>query len=427
MSLVAGIDAGSTFLKGAILDTASMSILRSERVSFPAFLDGLPPGHREVDPHAVIVAVEDLLARLEPDSSRLRGIVLCGQMHGVVLVDPAGEAVSNYVSWLDQRVTTGEFGQLASAITPGLRAEIGNEFRASIGIALLWWLRRNGRIPAGEVSPVSIADYIAGRLCGVRPVLDPTQAAAFGAVDVRRAEWHREVIARAGLDALRWPDLLPSGSTVGTWRGVPCYATVGDQQCTLAGSLLTDGELSFNIGTGSQVSMLTESAEAGQLQLRPYFNGRYLRTITHIPGGRALAALAGLLTELGGVPEDEAWRRIDRAVAATPSTDLRAGMAFYPGPCGDRGFLDNLHEDNMHAGHVFRAAFEAMAKNHAECARRLDPVGSARAIVFSGGVARRNSLLRDLTAQSLGLPWRLSPDPEDSLYGLAVLARAWCG
>jgi len=37
-------------------------------------------------------------------------------------------------------------------------------------------------------------------------------------------------------------------------------------------------------------------------------------------------------------------------------------------------------------------------------------------------VARRIPLLRDLTAAALGLPQRLSPHAEDTLFGLMILA-----
>jgi hypothetical protein len=68
-----------------------------------------------------------------------------------------------------------------------------------------------------------------------------------------------------------------------------------------------------------------------------------------------------------------------------------------------------------------------MARNYAACARRLDPDRSATGAVFSGGVARRLAILRDLTAAEMGLPYRLSPHPEDTLIGLLVLARAFSG
>jgi xylulokinase len=415
-----GIDVGSSFLKAAVMDVDRAELIRTARVPFPEFLPDLPTTHREVDPRAVMTAVEKLLRSLQQTDAA--GILLCGQMHGFILVDEDGEAVSNYISWLDQRVTATEFEDMSAAITVAERQDLGNEFRSSIALAQLYWLRRHHRLPRGA-APVSIADYVAGRLCRTMPLIDPTQAAAFGALRLNTGDWHREVIGKLGLDGLRWPEVRPSGSVVGCWRGAPCFASVGDQQCALAGALLAEGELSINIGTGSQVAMLCREPARAPIQTRPYFGGRLLRTITHIPAGRALSALTALMTELSGGQQEGVWERIARAVEQVPETDVRAAITFYPGPCGASGSLENLHEANLTAGHVFRAVFESMARNYDMCARRLDPERTARAIVFSGGVARQFDIVRQLTADALRLPYRLSPHPEDTLYGLMVLAK----
>jgi sugar (pentulose or hexulose) kinase len=418
-----GIDIGSSFLKAARIDLDGAGLMQTARVPFPDFLPGLPPAHREADPRAVMNAVESLLREIvRPDCE---GVVLCGQMHGFILVDARGEALSNYISWLDQRVTPAEFEEMAALLSEEDRQALGNEFRASIALAQLYWLRRHGRLPAGDATPVSIADYVAGRLCQTPPRMDPTQAAAFGALRIGTLAWHREAIGKLGLDKLRWAEVQPSGTVTGCWQGVPCYTPVGDQQCALAGALLEEGELSINIGTGSQVAMLCREAAPSAYQTRPYFGGAFLRTITHIPAGRALSALIGLLTELAGAAEDGVWERIAAAVAAVPETDVRAAITYFPGPCGSAGFLENLHEGNMTAGHVFRAAFESMARNYAVCAGRLDAERAARGIVFSGGVARQIGLVRELTAAALQLPYRLSPHAEDTLYGLMVLAKTF--
>lgn len=425
MALFAGIDVGSSFVKAALIDLDNLRLRRTERAPFPSFVEGLDPLRREVDPAKVMEAVELALERVLDGERRCDGVVLCGQMHGFVLVNARGEAVSNYVSWLDQRVTQAEFEEIAAPLTESDLAEIGNEFRPGIALAVLAWLRRCGELPSGEVTPVSLADFVAGRLCGVQPVMEPSQAAAFGGLRLGTLCWHDGVIGKLGLERLRWAEVRPQGSVVGRWRGAPCYSSVGDQQCALAGALLGERELSINIGTGSQVGLLVDEARPDGLQTRPYFDGRLLRTITHIPGGRALSALVGLLTEIGGGAEEDAWRAIESKTEAVPATDLRAGVAFFPGPCGYGGFLENLHEGNMAAGHVFRAVFEAMALNYATCARRLDPEGEASQAVFSGGVARRIAILRDLTGKALARPSRLSPHAEDTLFGLMVLALAF--
>jgi xylulokinase len=416
-----GIDIGSSFLKSAVMNIDGGELIRTVRVPFPAFLPGLPAQHREVDPRAIMAAVHELVgSMLEPGCA---GVVLCGQMHGFILVGGRGEAMSNYISWLDQRVAPAEFDEMSALVTEEERQDLGNEFRPSIALSQLYWLRKHDELPAETATPVSIADYVAGRLCDAPPLMDPTQAAAFGALRLGTGEWHREVIGKLGLDNVRWPEVHPSGSRVGCWQGAPCFASVGDQQCALAGALLEESELSINIGTGSQVAMISHQAEPFPYQTRPYFGGRFLRTITHIPAGRALSALIGLLTELGAAPEEGVWDRMARAVEAVPETDLRAAITFFPGPCGSSGFLENLHEGNLTAGHVFRAVFASMARNYDGCARRIDAASAARRIVFSGGVARQFGVIRDLTSEALALPYRLSPHAEDTLHGLMVLAK----
>src|SRR5436190_17263029 len=134
-----GIDIGTSFVKAAAIDVDREQLIRTARVPFPGFLPDLPARHREVDPRAVMIAVESLLRELAQD--KCAGLVLCGQMHGFILVDARGEAVSNYISWLDQRVTPAEFEEMSALVRPADRQESGNEFRASIAVAQLHWFR----------------------------------------------------------------------------------------------------------------------------------------------------------------------------------------------------------------------------------------------------------------------------------------------
>jgi len=424
MPVFFGIDVGSSSIKGAVLDLDALQLRHIHRMPMPEFVRGLPASHREVDPEAVVEAVEAVLARLARLAPGCGGVMLCGQMQGFVLVNASGEAVSNYISWLDQRVSPAEFEEMAAQLTPAERDDLGNDLKPAIALPILYWLKGRNALPSGDATPVSLADFVAGRLCNSMPVMEPTQAAAFGVLSLSTLGWHTEAIGKLGLQSLCWPEVRPAGSMVGTWQGAPCFAAVGDQQCALAGASLGERELSVNIGTGSQVSIIADSALPGGLQVRPYFDGRFLRTITHIPGGRALKPLIRLLTEIGAASEEDAWHYIEAAVASVPSTDLRAAVTFFPGPCGDHGFLENLHGANLGIGHVFRAVFESMARNYETCARRIDPNRAAVRVVFSGGVARRVPLLRDLTAAALGLPQRLSPHAEDTLFGLMKLACA---
>ena len=57
---------------------------------FPAPVAGLPPGHHEVDPAAVVAVTGELLRSLLAAAPDAEGVVLSSQMHALVLVDRAG-------------------------------------------------------------------------------------------------------------------------------------------------------------------------------------------------------------------------------------------------------------------------------------------------------------------------------------------------
>ena len=76
---------------------------------------------------------------------------------------------------------------------------------------------------------------------------------------------------------------------------VPIYVGIGDHQCSLLGAGLVERHtLSINLGTGAQVSTLEDKWTPQEAETRPYFSGQMLNTITHIPGGRALAERCAL-------------------------------------------------------------------------------------------------------------------------------------
>jgi len=414
-----GIDIGTSFIKTGLLDLAGLRVAGISRMAFPEPLRGLPPLYREYDPIEIVEVARRLVAR----APRVGGIVFCGQMHGLVLAGRQGQPLSNYIAWSDQRATSC-FDQAASLVGLQARHELGNELRPSLPVCFLYWISRNGGLPEGAI-PCSLADFVVANLCRTTTPVEPTQAAALGALNLATGDWHWPLIERLGLSRLAWPPVQPAGSIAGEFDGVPCYAPAGDHQCALAGVLLGEDELSINISTGSQVAAIAPRFEPAAHQTRPYFDGRFLRTVTHIPAGRALNALVALLTELGGCGDP--WAYLEGAAAQAGNTDLRADIAFFAGACGERGSLENLHEGNLSAGHVFRAALESMARNYQDCAARIAGIEPWRRIVFSGGLALRSPLLRRLILERFDLPHRLAPSSEDTLYGLLILALVSSG
>jgi sugar (pentulose or hexulose) kinase len=255
-----------------------------------------------------------------------------------------------------------------------------------------------------------------------------------GLLDMATRNWRGEVLREFGLDDLNLPRVVdhraPSYELPVGGRRLPCYAPVGDHQCALVGALLQKGELSLNISTGSQLAVIVPAFVPGSYETRPFFDGNYLQAITRIPAGRALDALVGLLTEMAqaeGYTVRDPWAMIAAAVEATPTTDMRVDVSFFASPVGERGEMLNLSEENLQIGHLFRAAFQSMARNYHRCAQRLAPPEPWTRLVFSGGVAQRFEALRGEIASLFALPYRQCPTSEDTLLGLLALARVVAG
>lgn len=438
MTQFIGIDIGTTFLKGAVLDLDDLQITEIRRTPAPAVRPGLPRRHHELDPDAVVMALRAMIDGMLPLAPRCAGIVLCTQMHSMVLVSRAGLPLTGVATWLDQRVLDPlpsggtYFDQLAARLGPQLRRELGNELRPGLPLGTLFWLAEHGELPAGATA-LTLADLALTRFCGAPFGVELTNAAATGALDVARGVWHAGAIAATQLGAVGWPPITPLGEPAGAYtsggRAIPCYRAVGDAQCALLGAGLAPGELSINVATGSQVSVLRPAPAPGDFQTRPYFDGQALSTITGIPAGRALNVLVGLLGELAaahGAPVAEPWPYLLRAAEDAPDSELRVQLGFFGGAEGEAGAITGIGEANLTAGGLFRAAFRQMAANYEAAALRLQPDRSWRQVVLSGGLAHQSRLLRELIAARLAAPVRLAP-AEDTLSGLLALALVCAG
>jgi len=424
---ILALDLGTSFFKGAVLDLDHQSIAHVQRVPTPGAVAGLLAGHHEIDPEAIVVAVERLLRQLLALAPDAEGIVVCGMMHCVVLVDSHGRPRSNIITWKDQRGTDGLFDELKRLLTNEEQQQIGRELRVGLPIVTPSWLVRNGVVASGWM-PLSLADFVVSRLCGTIPTTEATSAAAYGLYDVERGEWHAELIDKLGLGGLRFPAIRPFG-VVGIaeidGRRLTCHTPVGDQQAALAGAELAPRELSLNISTGSQISLLSDNPDGGEYQVRPYFDNQWLRTIVQIPAGRSLQTLVNLLTEMGA--QGDPWDYIARKTEHAADSDLAVDLAFFTSEFGSKGSIANIREDNLNVSNLFVAAFRSMAENYARCAERLSPDRAWDRVVFSGGLAQRFERLRRENLERLGNPpWRVSPIEEDTLYGLLMLSRRLC-
>lgn len=434
-----GIDLGTSSIKGAILDLDRLSVGAAKHIPCPTPLPGLPLLRTEFDPESFVAATRQLIKVLIAEAPNCQGVLMCGQMGGLVLVSPQGEALSNYISWLDRRLLEPHpsgrgscYDALLGRLMPADWVDLGREIRPGTTLSYLFWLMENGKSPPIGAVAATLPDFVLARLCGAAPSTHPSNAV--GAINIVTGDWHFTLFERLGFGHTRWPALREINEPVGEiqvgGRRLPCFPPVGDHPCALAGALLDFGELSLNISTGSQVSLRSEGPEPGDYQTLPYFDGQFLHRISNLPAGRALNPLVRLLTELAeaeGLTLRDPWSYIAKAAAAKTATELRAQVTFFPTPVGDSGSLTNIREENLTVGDLFRAAFVNMAENYHASAVRLSPGQAWRRLVFSGGLAQKLELLRGLILKKFHREYRLCSTMEETLQGMLVLALVASG
>lgn len=434
-----GIDLGTFSIKGAVLDLDLLSVGAGRHIPCPTPLPGLPLLHMEFDPEGFVAATRRLIEVLLAEVPDCQGVLMCGQMGGLVLVSPQGGSMSNYISWLDRRLLEPHpsghgscFDALLARLRPADWVELGREIRPGTPLSYLFWLVENRKTPPAGTVAATLPDFVLARLCGAAPATHPSNAV--GDINIATGDWHFPLFDRLGFGHASWPALREINEPVGEvrlgGRRLSCYPSVGDHPCALAGALLDFGKLSLNISTGSQVSLRSERPEPGDYQTIPFFDGQFLHRISNLPAGRALNPLVRLLSELAeaeGVTLRDPWSYIAKATAAKTATELRARVTLFPTPVGDSGSLTNIQEENLTVGDLFRAAFINMAENYHSSAVRLSPGQAWRRLVFSGGLTQKAELLRCLIVGKFQCEYRLCSITEDTLQSLLVLALVASG
>ena len=369
-----GLDIGGTFLKAAWLDEGPLTATRRP---IPGFLDTSGKA-REIDPDELMVAVNELLDEVVGER-QCSHIFVTGQMAGLALIDHQGAPVAPLISWQDTRCD--DLDSVTNALTADELASLGDGLRVGLPLVTL-----SGLDIGSEWLVTSMLGFVAGALTNTRAhLVHATDAASLGLLDVAVNEWSAAALRVARLEPERLPIPVKNVQTVGVSEryGAEVMTAVGDAQAALLGSGLSESQLSMNIATGCQVSVLSRRT-ASPAQLRPYFDGCYLHTVTHLPAGRLLRD--AVRTDLGHEPNDDEWLE---ALQLTPDHDSVTGRALV-----------------------------TIAEGCVDAAHRL---GAGSTIVFSGGLAQQIPALRERIAGLLGMSYSVFPGDDAALAGLRQL------
>ena len=370
------LDVGGTFVKaarvadGKVLDPVV-------RHSMPGFVESdFDIGARELAPEKLDSAVFEALKALNVGDVSAHDVFISGQMAGLAFVDDNGRALENVLTWQDTRY--GNVDAVVEAMGSEATADLGDGLR--VGSPAVTLVSRN--IPVGTY-PTSLIAYVAGRIAGQRvDRVHATDAGSWGLFDTRRMRWSAAACQAAGVDPKALPTVVSRVEYASS--GTRVRTAIGDQQAALFGAGLNGEQVSINLATGCQVSILRHEF-ATTAQTRPFLDDHYLHTVTHLPSGRHLAAV--ILQAYGDVSA-MAWSRAAEEFGQK------------------RSIVD---------------AVESIAQGIVDAVHRLNANG--REVLFSGGLVQRFTPIRTAILNRLGDPaHRVFPGDDAALAGLAKLS-----
>ena len=251
--MVIGIDLGTTSISGVVLDAENGSVVKTKTINSEAFIDTPNEWEKIQDVEKIIaVAFEILNSFLNEFSGEVVAIGLTGQMHGIVYVDANGCAVSPLYTWQDGRGDL-PYGETTYAAYLGSFSGYGN--------VTDFYNRENRLVPKNAVNYCTIHDYLGMVLCkNKNPILHASDAASLGLYDVERRVFDYDYKTL----------VTDSFEIIGSYKGIPVSVAIGDNQASVFSTLKDEGELLINIGTGSQISIVSSHPiTAENVELRP--------------------------------------------------------------------------------------------------------------------------------------------------------------
>ncbi|MBQ3547430.1 MAG: hypothetical protein IJA44_03030 [Clostridia bacterium] len=320
---IIGIDIGTTSICGVAIDAQSGELLKSITLNSNAFIKSDKPFEKIQSPQKTISLALEILDNLITDHTAAIGVT--GQMHGIVYTDQIGNAVSPLYTWQDKRGDEA-FGNTTYA--KHLKSFAG------YGCVTDFYNQQNNLVPQNAVSFCTITDYLVMKLCSLNePVMHSTNAASLGLYDIKKNRFTNGFT----------PQIATDYQIVGEYKNIPVSVAVGDNQASVFSTLKNQGDLLINVGTGSQASIICDHIITGEnLEVRPYFENKYLIVGAALCGGRAYSMLKdfykSILCKNGDIADDKIYKLMDEMLEKASPTllvDTRfAGTRKDPEICG---------------------------------------------------------------------------------------------
>ena len=379
---------------------------------------------------AIAEKIFSIKKRLAEEFSPIDAIGVTGQMHGLLYIDKEGSAVSPLYTWQDK---SGELKYNDITFSEYLTDITGFNAPSGYGLVTDFANRKLGRVPVNAVGLCNIQDYITMKLTGGKtPVTHISNAAGLGFYSFDTFDFDSSALKKIGCDRKMLPRVTSEPEVIGTDSdGIPVTVAIGDNQASFLGSVTDRDSVLVNIGTGSQVSVLTDKKigfAAGEI--RPFSKTENLLVGAPLCGGRSYALLKSFFEktlDCFGVTADNIYSVMDKMTEEdTVSCSLSVDTRF----CGTRrepdikGAILQITEDNFTPQQLTRGFLIGMCRELYAFYEQMEKLtGYKRTqLVGSGNGVRKNKILQHYLEETFKMPIEIPANTEEAAFGATRFA-----
>jgi xylulokinase len=445
MAYFLGIDTSTTGSKALVIDERGDVIAVA---SSPHTLQTPRPLWSEQDPRewweAVSASIRAVLKQAGISGESIAAVGLTGQMHGLVLLDEAGNVLRPAILWNDQR-TQSQCDEIHARIGKERFIQItGNVALTGFTAPKILWVKENEPEVYAKATHVLLPkDYIRYKLTG-EYAMDKADGAGTVLFDLQKRDWSEEVLSALEIPRAWMPKTFEgpeftgrvseeAAALTGLKAGTPVAAGGGDQAAQAVGvGAVEPGIVGLTVGTSGVVFATTPSA-----LIEP--EGRLHAFCHAVPGlwhfmGVMLSAAGSLQwyrdTLVPNMSFDELLKEAESIPAGSEGLQflpyLTGERTPYPDPLARGAFIGLTIRHQR--PHMTRAVLEGVSFGLKDSFTLIQNAGLGAIIqVRASGGGTKGALWRQILASVLEAELVTVNTTEGAAYGAAILAGVGAG
>jgi xylulokinase len=388
-------------------------------------------------------AIRGVLAEAGISGDQVRGVGLSGQMHGLVMLDEAGQVIRPALIWCDQRSQAQVDWVNQTLGREAVLRYTANPVLTGFTLPKLLWVRDNEPHHFARLKKMLLPkDYVRYKLTG-EYATEVSDASGTSLFDVVHRCWAYEMAERLGLDRSILPAVYESSDVTGTVTpqaaeatglkaGTPVVGGGGDQASSAVGNgIVEPGIVSCTLGTSGVVfAHMDQPAYDPEGRVHTFCHA--VRGAWHVMGVTQGAGLSLQWFRNQLAPGTDYDTLTAEAATAPPGAH---GLFWLPYLMGERtphldasarGGWIGLTAKHTRAD-LIRALLEGVSYSQKDCLDLIEQLGVRVSSVRLSGGGARSAFWRQLLADVFGRRVVVLETQEGSAYGAALLALVGTG